>query len=319
MSLKNDLRELQDLWNGFRPARVLLTANNFRIFDYLIKPLSAKELSRKLETDPRATEIVLDCLTSLGLLRKTGPKYRNTAISQKFLVSSSPSYQGNILSHVDCLWKNWSGLDQVLKTGKPFRVCRNHEAFILGMHDIAKLKVKKVFHAINLKGIKKVLDLGGGPGTYALEFARRGMDVTIFDYPETIGIAKRLLKKEKAKINFLEGDFTVEDFGRGYDLIFISQVLHAYDEQVNVKLLRKCVNALNPAGRIIIQEFFISPERTSPRSAALFSINMLVNTEGGRCYSIHEIRSWLEKNGFKRVRHKSIDDSVLIDAVKPGG
>lgn len=316
MSFKRELKKLRELWSGFRPARVLLTANNLRFFDYLERPASAKDLSEKLGTDLRATEILLDCLVAMGLLKKQGMKYINKSIASRFLVSTSPSYQGNILRHADTLWKNWSGLDEILKTGRPFRAHRDHEAFILGMHDIAKLKVKEVMKVINLRGCKKILDLGGGPGTYAIEFAKKGMDVTLFDYPETVKIARGLMKKEGVNVNFLEGDFMIDPIGYNYDLIFISQVLHAYSEEDNRELLKKCKDSLTKGGRIVIQEFLISHDHTSPLSSALFSVNMLVNTEGGRCYSPQEITGWLKKAGFKKSRKKILEDTLIIEATK---
>ncbi|MCX7794029.1 MAG: acetylserotonin O-methyltransferase [Thermodesulfovibrionales bacterium] len=313
--LKKELKFLRELWSGFRQARVLFTANNFRVFDHLKNPLSAKDLSEKIGTSPRATEILLDCLTGMGLLKKQGSRYQNKDIASRFLVSTSPYYQGNIIRHGETLWKNWSGLDQVLRTGKPFRAFRDHESFILGMHDIAKLRVRDVMRAINLRGVKKILDLGGGPGTYSMEFAKRDMDVTLMDYPETVKIARELIKKDGIKINFIEGDFMVDPIGNDYDLIFISQVLHAYSEKKNIQLLKKCRNSLNIAGRIVIQEFFISPDHTSPLSSALFSVNMLVNTEGGRTYSPVEIIRWLGNSGFKRFRTNRLEDTVIIEAV----
>jgi 2-polyprenyl-3-methyl-5-hydroxy-6-metoxy-1,4-benzoquinol methylase len=309
-----DIKRLRELWGAFRPSRVLITANNLRVFDYLLKPLSAKELSLKLNTDPRATEILLDCLVSLGLLRKTKYKYQNRPIASRFLVTGSPYYQGNIIRHADTLWRNWSGLDEVIRTGRPYRAHRDHEAFILGMHDIAKLRAKKVIKALDLNGVKRVLDLGGGPGTYSIELARKGLEVTLFDLPETIKIASEIIKREKVNVNLMEGDFLVDEIGRDYDLIFISQVLHAYSEEDNLEILRKVRRALVRSGRVAIQEFYISKDKTSPLSSALFSVNMLVNTEGGRAYSPEEIKAWLKNTGFKKSSSKLIDDTVLIEA-----
>ena len=316
MATNSDLRRLRELWSGFRQARVLLTANNYRVFDHLTKPLTARALSERLNTDLRATEILLDCLAGMGLIKKKGKSYQNSPIASKFLVSRSPYYQGNIIKHADTLWKNWSGLDEVMKTGRPYRVALDHRAFILGMHDIAKLRAKEVVGFIDLRGVKRLLDLGGGPGTYAMEFARRGLNVTLFDYPETVKIARELTEKAGVKINFIEGDFLSDSFGNGYDLIFISQVLHAYSEENNLLLIKKCRESLNKKGRIVIQEFSISSDRTSPLNSALFSVNMLVNTEGGRCYTPQEMITWLKRAGMKGFKKGLIDDSVIIEAIK---
>ncbi|GAB4548116.1 MAG: methyltransferase [Thermodesulfovibrionia bacterium] len=312
-------KRLREIWGGFRQARVLLTANNYRIFDHLIRPRSARAVSRELNTDLRATGILLDALTGLGLLRKRNGMYSNSPIANKFLVSGSPYYQGDILRHADILWKNWSGLDEVLKTGKPYHKWHDQQAFILGMHNLAVLKAGGVLRNIGLKGVKTALDLGGGPGTYSIEMAKRGIKVTLFDRSETIKIAKKVIQDAGYRIedlvSYIEGDFLEDDLGGGYDLILISQVLHAYSEGDIIHVLRRCKRALNKGGRVVIQEFYISNDLTHPLQSALFSVNMLVNTEGGRCYSPVEIKDWFRRIGLKGIREVYFDDSVLIEGV----
>lgn len=183
------------------------------------------------------------------------------------------------------------------------------------MHNIAIFKAKDVIRAINLKGVKTALDLGGGPGTYAIEMAKKGVSVTLFDSPETVKIARELINRSGVKgIKFIEGNFLSDDLGKGYDLIFISQVLHAYSGDDNIRILEKCMKSLNSGGRISLHEFYIDKSRTYPVQSALFSINMLVNTEGGRCYSPSEIKKWLSDLEFVSIKEKLLDDSVLITA-----
>lgn len=308
-----EVAELRKIWGAFRASRVLITANNLEIFDHLVSPQTARIISLRLNTDLRATEILLDALTGIGLLQKKNNKYSNAAVAAHFLISGSPYYQGDIIRHADTLWKNWSGLDEVVKTGKPYHKAHNQEAFILGMHNIASLKATEVLKKIGLTGVKTALDLGGGPGTYSIEMAKKGIQVTLFDYPESIKIARKVAAKEKAAgINFMSGNFLTDDIGRGYDLIFISQIMHAYPPEDNLRVLRKCKNALNRDGRIAIQEFYISKERTHPPQSALFSVNMLVNTEGGRCYPPEEINSWFSRIGLQSAAERFLDDTILI-------
>jgi ubiquinone/menaquinone biosynthesis C-methylase UbiE len=182
------------------------------------------------------------------------------------------------------------------------------------MCNLATLKAKDVVKTIGLKDVKTALDLGGGPGTYSIEMARKGVKVTLFDSPETIRIAKEIIEKESLNnIHFISGDFMSDDIGKGYDLIFISQILHSYSEKDNLQLLRKCKKALNNSGRVVIQEFYISGNRIHPAQGSLFSVNMLVNTESGRCYSPEDIKGWLLKAQLKNIKEKKlIDDTILI-------
>ena len=313
MNIGEEAKELRKMWGGFWSARVILTANNLRVFDHLKTPKSAGDISGLIETDARAIEILLDSLTSLGLLKKSKNTYRNSPMAKRLLVSGTPYYQGDILRHADNLWTNWSNLDEIVKTGQPYRKSFEADAFIRGMHNVAIIKAKEVVKRMELAEVRKALDLGGGPGTYSLEMSKKIDSVTLFDLPATIAIAKDILCKAGiSNISFMEGDFVTDDIGRGYDLVFMSQVLHAFSGTNNLKILEKAINALNQKGIIVIHEFRLEKDRTSPVQSTLFSVNMLVNTNGGRCYSVAEMKKWLSSLGLRKVGHVKMEDTVLI-------
>lgn len=262
--------------------------------------------------------MLLNSLVALGLLRKKNLMYRNTPVAARYLVSGEPDYQGDILRHYSTLWDNWSGLDAVLKTGKPQRKAHDHESFILGMHNLASLRTKGFLASLDLTGVERALDLGGGPGTYSMALAQKCKDVTIMDFPETLKIAKRLIDKAglSKRIKFLPGDFTNDDIGTGYDLILISQIFHAYDEKSCIAMLKKCCKALNPGGRVVVQEFPLDETRTSPLPGALFAINMLVHTTGGNTYTPKEMSGWMKKAGFNNIKITQLEETVLIKGRK---
>lgn len=313
MPVPEELRELRKLWAGFWSARVLLTANAFRVFDHLTAPKTARETARLLKTDERATGILLDALTGLGLLKKRTGSYRNSAAARRYLVTGSPFYQGDILTHADNLWDNWSGLGEVVATGKPYRASHNHAAFIKGMHNIALFKAPEVIAALGMKGVKKALDLGGGPGTYSMELARQGAEVTLFDLPDTIAVAKEVVTPSgPGTVGFVEGDILNDRLPGTYDLVFMSHLLHAFSEAECVKILSKSKKALAPGGRVAIHEFALSADRTAPPQSALFAVNMLVNTEGGRCYAPSEMKAWLAGAGLNRTKAVLLEDTVLV-------
>ncbi len=311
-------QEFARLWGGFRASRVVLTANNYRVFDYLKSPKTAGEIAGVIAADARATEVLLDAVTSLGLLRKSGGKYRNTETAKRFLVKDSALYQGDMLRHADNLWKSWSGLDEVVKTGLPNRSgVRDYGSFIRAMHNNAVFRAKGVIAAIDLKGVIRALDLGGGPGTYSIELARKKISVTLFDLPETITIAKEIGSEQGVKnIYYVPGDFHTDNIGSGYDLVFISQIVHSLSIDESTALIEKARNAMNPMGRIVIQEFLLEKDRAHPVPGALFSVNMLVNTTAGRSYTVQEIKGWLEKAGFKGIRTKPLGETVLVTGRK---
>jgi ubiquinone/menaquinone biosynthesis C-methylase UbiE len=105
----------------------------------------------------------------------------------------------------------------------------------------------------------------------------------------------------------------VDTIGSGYDLILLSQIFHAFSIKENKALLTKCRNALNPGGRVVVQEFPINDARTFPPHSALFSVNMLVGTESGRCYPPGEMKQWLAETGFRDIVVKNLPETVLVE------
>jgi SAM-dependent methyltransferase len=311
-------QEFARLSGGFRASRVLLTANNLQVFERIGKGTTAAVLATDRKTDLRATEILLDAVTALGLLRKSRGIYRLTTVAKQFLLPESPWYQGDMLRHLDTLWQTWSGLDEVVKTGMPNRSGgRNHDAFIRAMHNNAVLRAANVLKALDLRRVKRALDLGGGPGTYGIELAKRRIEVTLFDLPNTVEIANEMIQKAGVKnITFRGGDFHFDDIGKGYDLVLLSQVLHSHSPLESIALLGKIFDALAPKGTIAIHEFALAEDRASPILGALFSVNMLVNTAEGRSYTAREMKSWLSKTGFGRIKVTDLDGTMMLTGRK---
>jgi len=311
---------LRMLWGGFWSSRIIISANNLGVFDQLTEPRDAHAVALAIKADPRATEALLDALTALRLVKKQGGRYSNAPLSAKFLVSGTPHYQGDILRHADNLWQSWSQLDNVIKSGRPAsKVAFDHNAFIMGMHNIASLIAPDVVKAIDVQGVEKVLDLGGGPGTYAMEMRRQGAaQVTHFDLPDTTTIAQKMVKQAGLDgIAFRSGDILRDQLGAGYDLVLLSQLIHAFSAEQTLAVFQKVCHALQPGGRIVVQEFPLNPSRTSPTQGALFSVNMLVNTPGGRCYPPQEIRSLLRQAGFVRATSTTVAGNSLTIAHRP--
>ena len=316
--LAKEVIELSRLWGGFRASRVILTANNLGVFEAIGKGTTASGLAAKLRSDLRATEILLDALAAAGLLAKAKGAYRLTPAARRLLLPDSPFYQGDMLRHADTLWRNWSGLDEVVMTGRPNRSgSRHHDVFIRAMHNNAVLRAGAVIESLDLRRVRRALDLGGGPGTYSIELAKRGISVTLFDLPDTVDVARGLIRKAGAAgITIRGGDFHFDDLGNGYDLVLVSQVLHSHSAVENIALLGKVFDSLAPNGIAAVHEFLLNENRSSPLTGALFSVNMLVNTENGRSYTSREIKGWLSKTGFRGIRTAHLGDTMLITGKK---
>lgn len=315
--------EIMELVFAFRTSRILLTACKLDLFTLLEgNEVAAAELAGKAGIDGRAAEILLDALAALGFLVKREARYTNAEVASRFLVKGRPDYIAG-LAHQDHLWESWSKLTDVVRTGRPSRedtmAGREKEwleAFIAAMHDRGEVQARQVAAMLELSGVRRLLDVGGGSGIFAATFAEaaEGLEAVVFDLPEVVPLTRRYLDTHPAgdRVQTKAGDYMHDDLGTGFDLILLSAIVHSNSPLENELLLGKCAQALLPGGRICIVDYVTNAEHTEPVSAALFSVNMLVNTRGGRSYSLTEMRSWLEKAGFTGIEHRPMSRGLAV-------
>jgi len=306
--------DFQQAVRGFQPSRVLLTAIELDAFTAVGKGSSADDVSATLGTDRRATEMLLDALSALELLRKKAGIYSNTPMSERYLVAGARDDSRAALMHSVNLWTRWSTLTECVRKGTSVTYREMAErgdewttAFIAAMHRNASSRAPLVVRAAGIENARRMLDVGGGSGAYAIAFARTIPDlrVEVFDLPTVLPIAQSHIDEAGLadRISTRSGDLRTDDFGGGFDFVLLSAICHMLGPVANEDLLGRCFSALSPGGTILIQDFILEPDRTSPRSAALFALNMLVGTPEGSTYTSEEYRSWLDKAGFVDARH----------------
>ncbi|MCS7314381.1 MAG: methyltransferase [Bryobacterales bacterium] len=295
--------------NAFRESRLLLTAIELDVFTAVGEGSTATETAARVGTALRSTEMLLDALVAVGLLGKREDRYFNVPASRWFRRDTAESAR-DALMHIVKLWERWSRLTACVRKGSCVRARRRTkaetEAFIALMHYNARWRAPLVAEAIGLEGVGRMLDLGGGSGAYAIAFAQAApsLEADVMDLAPVLRIARRHIEQAGVgdRVKTKVGDLRQPSYGAGYDLVFISAVCHMLDPQENRAMLRKSHAALHPGGRVVIQDFILEPDRTAPRHAALFALNMLVNTPGGATYTETEYRQWLEEAGFYPVR-----------------
>lgn len=292
---------------GFQPSRVLLTALELDVFGQIGEGATAAELARRIQTDPRATEMLLNALVSLGALEKRQDRF----LPAPFNESLTGARQSGLL-HSANLWTTWSHLTECVRTGRPAVLADIGDrdegwqrAFIAAMENSAIERAPLVAEAAGPEPVGRMLDVGGGSAAYSIAFARKypGLQATVFDLPEILPLTARYIEAAgmRERIGTVAGDLRRDSFGEGFDLVLLSSICHMLNEAENVDLLKRCRDALRPGGRIIIQEFILDESKTGPASATLFSLNMLVGTQGGAAYSENEYAAWLREAGFGSV------------------
>jgi SAM-dependent methyltransferase len=297
---------------SFQKSRILLSSFELDIFTNINESgTTSNQIANYLHLNERACERLLNALVSLGFLTKQNQLFFNTADSFAFLSEKSSDYSAGLM-HLNHLWNTWSNLTRVVKTGEsahPVEINERGEEwlfpFINAMHDRAKRQAPQQLANIDLSEIKSILDIGGGSGAYSMEFVSKEPEIeaTVFDLPKVIPITKKFIEKEgfSDKIKTYPGDYTTDDLPKGFDLVFLSAVIHSNSLKINEDLIKKCFNSLNINGTIIIQDWIMNNDRTQPVSGAVFAINMLVGTEAGDCFTEQEVTEMLNAAGFKNI------------------
>jgi predicted O-methyltransferase YrrM len=309
--------ELNERIRAFQESRVILTALELDLFTAVGQQGSAASIASKLGADPRAAEMLLNALTAMGLLVKRQDQFQNTPVTGRFFTASSRDNARPALMHTAHLWERWSHLTESVRTGTAVkheelgaRSADWTEAFIAAMDRNAGERAPQVVRAVGAEGVKRLLDVGGGSGAYSIAFAmaNAALSADILDLPSVVPIAQRYIRDAGVadRVSVRAGDLRSDEFGRGYDLVFVSAICHMLGPAENRDLLRRCWAALAAGGRIVIQDFILEPDKTAPKFGALFALNMLVGTESGSTYSEVEYGDWLRGAGFAGIRHVSL-------------
>jgi predicted O-methyltransferase YrrM len=302
------LDDLMAMGHGYQRAMTLFAALKLGVFRGLAAGgCDASALARRIGADPGKLSVLLDALAALGLIGKKGKTYRNARVARELLLPGPSSMESILLHHLDG-WGEWGRLPAKIRGGRAPRGGAEgnwQENFIRGMEENSRERAAAVAGRILLRPGDRVLDLGGGPGTYAVAWADAcpGSEITLFDTPATLRVSRKILREKGAegRVRLLEGDFLADPLGGPYDFVWISQILHAYPESDCVKLLRRARSVLAPGGRAAVQEFLLAEGKTSPPGPVLFSVHMVAVTEGGRAYTAREIAAMMKAAGFRKI------------------
>lgn len=178
--------------------------------------------------------------------------------------------------------------------------------FTRAMHNNAMGPARVLAEKIDFSSFKSLLDLGGGSGAYGIVLTRKypNLKVTVFELPKVCRIAEEFVKKAgvQTRVNVLTGNFFKNKLPEGFDVVLFSQILHSFGSVENQQLLKKVYEILPEDGVVIINEFLLNEQKTGPKWAALFALNMLLQSKNGNSYTEVEIKDWLKKAGFSRLK-----------------
>jgi SAM-dependent methyltransferase len=300
--MDDGLSRINDICWGYRQSRILEISCTIGLFEALAgKEASVDEICAACGTNPLHTEKLLIACCALGLAKRNGDIFSNTETSDKYLVPSAKYYQGDIILHSIKVRHNFDEFaDNIYATTREKETeSQSWEHFIRGMDNIATSGRAEIFlSSIDLTGRKKMLDVGGGPGSYCIAACQKSPELkaVVWDLPETIAIAREYIAKAGlgSRIKTQQGNWDTDSFGDGYDLVVMSNVLHgpAWDCQ---EKLSKAYNALADGGMLAVQEFLLNNEKSGPVIPALF--NVMVGA-----YTKAELMTVIEGARFKDIK-----------------
>jgi len=290
--------------------------------------LRGEDVADKLNGDKRGVKTLLNALSAMDFLEKKEDFYSNTALSLTFLSKDSSQYMGHIVMHHHNLTDSWNRLDVAVQSGSPVRHRATHtdeeqrENFLMGMFNLAVNLAPVLTPKVDLSGRRHLLDLGGGPGTYAIHFCMNNsrLKATVYDLPTTRPFAEKTIAKFNLqdRIDFKDVDYLDEEIEGIYDVAWLSHILHGEGPEDCRKIIGKAVSALEPGGMILIHDFILNNSMDGPLFPALFSLNMLLGTPAGQSYSEKQISDMLSEAGVREIRRiffESSNDSGIITGI----
>ena len=320
---------------AYRLPRVLIAAIELDLFTAIgTEVWTIPDLARDMKVSERGLAILCRNLAMAGLLKKQSETYRNSRLSATALNAHHSAYRGDYLRLITNHWADWGRLPESVKSGLPLDHDEPEESdyrrrFTWAMHHRTLETAPKVAAQIGLRGARTLLDLGGGPGTYAMAFLAKNpaLRATVCDRPAALDVAKEIASTHKAgaRLSLMPLDFLAEPIPGTYDIIWCSNVLHIYSPTDNQALFRRALAALNPGGHLLIQDAFLHDrEGLFPEEASLFAVSMLLFTERGDIYKAAETRTWLTDVGFEQIKvlrmKKGTEDweGGILEARSPG-
>ncbi|MEQ9440744.1 MAG: methyltransferase [Cyclobacteriaceae bacterium] len=323
---------LSDTHLAFMLARTVMVATKAGIFEALAdQAQTAEHIAAQCSTDTKATQTLLNTLVHLGYVRFKHHQYRLAPLARKWMLKNSASslHDKMLLQFLE--WEFVEHYETYVRTGQPFEM---HEqlredqwpVYQRGMRSVAGISSSEVARRTPVpKGATRMLDIGGAHGHYSTALCHQhpALQAVILELPEAIRHSKAILAKEQMgeRVTYRAGNALTDDLGEAeWDVVFISSLLHHFDDTTNAALSQRVFRALRPGGLYIVQEYMRSDEpKAGDHLGGLLDLYFAATSKAGT-YSEAEIKRWQREAGFNLQRSvwlRSIPRHAQIIAKKP--
>lgn len=323
---------------AYRSSMVLFAAAELDVFTGLARGHnSLAALARECNVQQEPLRLLLEACAAEGMIVADGETYRNTPVADAFLVADRPTYGGHALKYAEDLYPAWGGLAELIRTGQPTMEPgtilgadkEKTRAFILAMHERAREGASGLGsvlpHGADFAGRSRLLDVGGGPGTYSVALVQQhpGLRSTILDLPGVLEITREIVDEYGCtdRIDLLPGSYLTTPFGSGYDAVLLSGMMHRETADGCRMLLRKSFDAMEHGGLVVVSDVYFDDEsKRTPPFAIYFALNMMLTSRDGSAHAKTEMARWLGEAGFGQVQVKDLpkpNPHSLIIGIKP--
>jgi predicted O-methyltransferase YrrM len=317
------------------PERILRLRESAFAADLFITAVSRFDFFNRLDRSPagfaaicgslgikeRPADVMLTLFKAYGLIYEKAKKFHLSDTARDYLTDKSGN---NLASYVNSLQERpaCADMEKVLLTGRPVnwagarsgqewaRAMEDEafaEAFTTGMDSRGDYLARGLLHALDLSGCRRVLDIGGASGIYAITLLQKHPRLSggIFEKPPVDKAAACSVRKHgmNDRIEVIAGDVFRDRLPAGYDTHLLSHVLHDWDFPEVRSILKNSYRSLQPGGKIIIHDAHINRRKTGPVSVAEYSVLLMFLSEG-KCYSVKEMEDLLTETGFNNIEVK---------------
>jgi len=309
---------------AFWSSKVLLTAVEFGVFTKLAdQRLTGEELGAAVGVHPRAISDFFDALVAMRFLDREGDgpsaRYFNTPAAALYLDSNQPRFVGGILVMLNArLFKFWHDLPDALRSGKPQNETKHGqkgvfeelyeelprlEQFLGAMTGLSRINFEALAAKFDFSKFKTLCDVGGATGLLCTEVAKVHLDLRCvsFDLPPVASIAQRHITASgmSDRVGTAAGDFFKDPLPKA-DVITMGMILHNWNLEKKMHLIRAAYDALPSGGALVAIEALIDDARRENVFGLLMSLNMLIEFGDAFDFSGADFRDWCKEVGFKR-------------------
>jgi 3-hydroxy-5-methyl-1-naphthoate 3-O-methyltransferase len=323
-----DPDDVLELFLGFWVSRTVMAAVELGVFDVLSGDgLMEDEAGRRLGIGLRPARGLLDTCVAVGLLERDGDTIKSTPAAARYLASDSEYSMRNYVLDERWCWQAWGRLEEALRNDAPplpqdedgYHVFP--EEFLLDfLHGHSLAMGDKLARAVSLDGVRKIMDVGGGSGAVSIALCRANPSLrsVVLDREQVlVKTAEHVARAGLSdRIEGVATNMFTDGLPRDCDAAVIANLLHDFSPERASEILGRVAGALPAGGKLLVMEIAPDDDRNGPVHAAVFTVTMIVNTQGGVAYTRAELRSMIEAAGFEVERDVTLGERYVTTAIE---